>query len=429
MRVGIMQGSLQEFGLADVLQVVGLGRQYTGVELSLGGGNTGTIFVKSGQVVSAQANPHEGREAFHRLFRGAQGDFFVFRADTPQELHEPIGSLSTLLMDAEAERTAVGLPRTSSYAPAESGTTPGVAPPSPAPYVPVAMPLPPPPAAPPALELGKRPAAIDPPLSGAKVLAFASPKGGCGKSTVALNTALSLARRGHSVILVDADVNGDVLSAIDARERAKVGALDVVCGTARVQDALLDTVLPRFKLMPAVGPVLPDVDAVSSDVNARWQSLFEELGRRADIVVVDTPAGMFGTTRAVLRGVSHVVGVLQAEVLAARSFGRFTEGLASIPEQKRPQVVGVVLNMLQTRHHASLGVFQDALSGLPSSWLFDTTIPRHPAFLDATHEGVPLRQLDEDAPPPVAFLFDNLAGEIAERLGLRRAAKAQRLLL
>ena len=100
-----------------------------------------------------------------------------------------------------------------------------------------------------------------------------------------------------------------------------------------------------------------------------------------------------------------------------------------MPEPQRPHIVGVVLNMLQTRHQASLGVFQDALSGLPSSWLFDTTIPRHPAFLDATHEGVPLRQLDDDAPPPVAFLFDNLAGEIAERLGLKRAAKPQRLLL
>lgn len=431
MRVGIMQGSLQEFGLADVLQVVGLGRQYTGVELSLGGGGTGTIFVKSGQVVSAEANPHQGREAFHRLFRGAQGDFFVFRADTPQDIREPIGSLSTLLMDAEAERTAVGLPRTSSYAPAESGTTPGVAPPSPAPHAPIAMPPPPPPPppAPPVIELGKRPVAVEPPGAGATVLAFASPKGGCGKSTVALNTALSLARRGHSVILVDADVNGDVLSAIDARGRAKVGALDVVSGAARVDDALIDTVLPRFKLMPAVGPVLPDVDAVSSGANAQWQALFDELGRRADVVVVDTPAGMFGATRAVLRAVSHVVGVLQAEVLAARSFGRFSEGIASLPQAQRPHIVGVVLNMLQTRHQASLGVFQDALSGLPSSWLFDTTIPRHPAFLDATHEGVPLRQLDEDAPPPVAFLFDNLAGELAERLGLRRAVKAQRLLL
>lgn len=433
MRVGIMQGSLQEFGLADVLQVVGLGRQLTGIELSFGDGYTGTIIVKSGQVVSAQATPHEGREAFHRLFRNARGDFFVFRADTPQTLAEPIGPLSTLLMDAEAERTAVGLARTSSYAPAENGTTPGVAPPSLTSaevYLPPALPSRPSvPAPSSALGATRRSVAAAAPVAEAKVLAFASPKGGSGKSTVALNTALSLARRGHSVILVDGDVNGDVLSAIDARGRATLGALDVVGGHGRIEDALLDTVLPRFKLLPAVGPVLPDVEAVSQDVRGGWQTLCDELARRADIVIVDTPAGMFGATRAILRAVTHVVGVLQAEVLAARSFGRFAEGLSALPEEQRPEITGVVLNMLQTRHQASLSVFQDALADLPSSWLFDTTIPRHPAFLDATHEGVPLRQLDEDAPPPVAFLFDNLAGEIAARLGLRRAAKPQRLLI
>jgi hypothetical protein len=89
----------------------------------------------------------------------------------------------------------------------------------------------------------------------------------------------------------------------------------------------------------------------------------------------------------------------------------------------------VVLNMLQTRHHASLGVFQEALQGLPGEWLFDTTIPRHPAFLESSHQGLPLRHLDEDAPPPVAFLFDNLAGEVAERLALKAPAAKPRAFL
>jgi cellulose biosynthesis protein BcsQ len=484
MKVGIMQGSLREFDLAQVLQVVGLGRQYTGVELSLGGGRTGTIFVKSGQVVSAREGEQQGRDAFRDLFRSNEGDFFVFRQDTPAELPEPLGTLDVLLLDALTDRSNAFFERPSSPV-SEQVTQSGVAPPShfsapmpplrtpnvavtplpeahpepvdvapaasaavnvapaanvapavapPAVNVAPASPVPPAPSVPPRkaapATFGSRPPAFAAPAGDGKIVTFASPKGGSGKSTISLNTALSLARRGHSVILVDGDVNGDVLSAIDARGRARAGALDVVSGSARIEDALMDTVLTRFKLMPAVGPKLPDLDALSVDANGRWSALLGDLANRADVVVVDTPAGMFGVTRAILRASTHVVGVLQAEVLAARSFVRFSEGLATIPEEQRPAVVGVVLNMLQTRHQASLGVFQDALADLPSAWLFDTTIPRHPAFLDATHEGVPLRQLDESAPPPVAFLFDNLAGEIAERLALRRVeAKPQRLLL
>jgi len=276
---------------------------------------------------------------------------------------------------------------------------------------------------------GSRPPTPARSTESARIVAFVSPKGGSGKSTLALNTSISLARRGHSVILVDGDVNGDVLSAIDARERAKCGALDIVAGQASIAEALIATVLPRLKLLPAVGPTLPDLDLVSRDPHDRWVELLAALAQRAEVVVVDTPAGMFGTTRSIMRGATHVVGVLQAEVLAARSFQRFSEGLAMLPEGRRPAVLGVALNMLQTRHHASLSVFQGALEKLPAEWLFDTTIPRHPAFLEATHHGVPLRQLDEDAPPPVAFLFDNLAGELAERLGLKRPQARSRKLL
>src|SRR5690606_13052632 len=115
--------------------------------------------------------------------------------------------------------------------------------------------------------------------------------------------------------------------------------------------------------------------------------------------------------------------------LARRSFGRFTEGLDALPSERRPEVLGVFLNMLQTRHAASMSVFQEALGDLPPSWLFETTIPRSAAFLDASSQGVPLRHIDEHAPPAVAFLFDNLAAEVAERLRLPTAERRPQPLL
>ena len=91
--------------------------------------------------------------------------------------------------------------------------------------------------------------------------------------------------------------------------------------------------------------------------------------------------------------------------------------------------MGIVINMLQTKHTASLSVFQSACSDLPGDWLFDTTIPRHRAFLDSTHAGLPLRHLDDQAPPAVAWLFDNLAAEAAERLRLGSVEKRPMALL
>jgi chromosome partitioning protein len=416
-KVGVMQGSLREFQLAEVLQVVGIGRQYTGVELQLANGVVGTIFVKSGPVVSATADDAAGSSAFFNLFQASDGRFFVFRTETPADLPEPLGPLNRLLMEVPPPRAAKSEP-----VQRELPTRTGVAPPSagaPAPVHPFtqssALKAPPSPS--------RRPppspsVAAPSPSASTRIIAVVSPKGGSGKSTISLNLSLSLARRGNSVVLVDADVNGDVLSAINARSRATIGALDVVYGEAPLDEALLETVMPRLKILPAVGATLPDAELMAADYTPRWRKLLMDLSQRVEVVVVDTPAGMFGHTRSILSSATHVLGVLQAEVIAARSFQRFAEGLASLRDGQRPQVLGVVLNMLQTRHHASLSVFQEAMSGLPNEWLFDTTIPRHPAFLEATHQGLPLRHLDNDTPPPVAFLFDNLAAEVGERLKL-----------
>jgi chromosome partitioning protein len=413
-----MRGRLREFDLAQVLQVVGIGRQYTGVEVFDESAVLGTIFLKSGKVVRVEANGKDGREALFELFRHADGGFSVFRMETPPALPEPLGAVQMLLMEAlerggRTERRSE--PRAAEASdpfaadarrfdsPTEAGRTTRTKQTEPAP-------------ARTATKTGR-------------VLSVVSPKGGCGKTTVALNLAVSLARQGRSVLLVDADINGDVLSALDSRERAELGTFDLLTRTGSIDRALLPTLLTKLKILPAVGRDLPPPELLMADHGARWKMLLGELAERAEIVLVDAPAGMFGTTYQLLAASTHVLGVLQAERIADRSFPRFIEALQTLPGEQRPQVLGVVLNMLQTKHDGSLSVMLNACRDFPSDWLFDTTIARHPAFLDATHAGVPLRNLDEVAPPAVAWLFDTLAAEVLERLKLPAPAKKPQSLL
>lgn len=473
-RIGVMQGRLSDFDLAQVLQVVGIGRQYVGVEVHNNNAVAGTIYVKSGKVVSASAAGKQGKEAFFALFQQGGGSFYVFRSKVPHQLPEPIGALSGLMVEALSIEPVIQVKQAEPSIPpafkdSEFPTQNGVAPPAPgsAPIAQQAVASPPAVApaagAPPeaatraatssaAVETYRNnvdlatasPAAIEqsigvsqmrPPAlaasgaEGRRVVAIASPKGGCGKTTVSLNLALALARQGRSVLLVDADINGDILSSVNARERAEAGVFDILRGTHGIQQTLLKTMVSGFSIVPAVGKRLPSADLFLQDHSERWRLILDEASTLTDLVLIDTPAGMFGTTHQILTASTHVLGVLQAEVLASRSFSRFAEGLDAIPHDARPKVAGVFLNMVQMRQAPSLSVLQDACASLPAGWLFDTSIPHSPAFLQAADQGLPLRHLDELAPPAVAFLFDNLAAEAAQRLELQAAERKPRQFL
>lgn len=414
----ILQGNLGEFNLVEVLQVISLSRQYTRVELySDDRLLIGSIFIKSGKVVQAANGSLRGKKAFLNLIRRPPGRFRVFRISIPALIPEPVGSLSSLLiegLESEPVSSSSQVPRPMSQPPLGSlaPQAPKIVPPPRA-----ATPSVPPRA--PQLRPQKRSGVHQ---SGATrrpcVIAIASPKGGSGKTTVALNLALSLARREHRVILVDGDVNGDVMSSLDGRTSAKAGVFDVLNGDASPTEALRRTIVQDLEILPALGQSLPSPEIAFIDYRDRWELLLQELAQRAQIVLVDTPAGMMGSTYQILCACSHVLGVLQAEVLAQRSFTMFSDCLELIPEHSRPKVLGVFLNMLQLKHNVSIEVLRGACEMLPEGWLFETSVPRNAAFLDANAAGLPLHMYDPKHPPAVSWLFDTLASEVVERLKL-----------
>jgi cellulose biosynthesis protein BcsQ len=417
--IPVMEGNLAEFALADVLGVLGLSRQYTRLELFFRDHSpAGSIFLKSGKVVQAVSGSTMGREAFLELIEAPVASFRVVRVEMPALIPEPIDTVTALLMEA-AERAddGPGTTRMDSHEEAAfelrvhpvfraltEDTHDRATPVAPFPAVTN-------PQGHGTVKSGMRPIAP----SSSCILAVASPKGGVGKTTVALNLALSLTRRGLDVILVDGDINGDVMSAVDSRAVADVGVFDVLLGKGRIEDALRGTAVPNLRIIPSLGAVFPNAAVTVEDNTGAWRDLLTNLGRRAQVVVVDSPAGMFGTTHQILSACTHVIGVLQAEVIAQRSFTMFSRGLEAVDHSVRPVVLGIALNMLQTGSAESVDVMARACADLPSHTLFDTTIPRSPAFLHAAAEGVPVL-LDGVEPAAVSFLFDTLASEVLDRL-------------
>lgn len=122
-----------------------------------------------------------------------------------------------------------------------------------------------------------------------KVLAVTGGKGGVGKTSVSLNTAIALAQIGQKVLVLDADLglaNCDVMLGL----RVEKNLSHVISGEAELDDILVEG--PHgIKIVPATSGTVDMVD-LSPTQHAGLIRAFSEMQTPVDIFIVDTAAGI-----------------------------------------------------------------------------------------------------------------------------------------
>lgn len=253
-------------------------------------------------------------------------------------------------------------------------------------------------------------------------VATASQKGGVGKTTLCVNLAYSLAKRGWNTLLVDTDPQGAVGLSLARSTREKRGFYDFLASGLELSDILLPTRLPEFSIVPA-----GQYDScmrhgfVTTDVRRRIRDLLRAAELRGiDCILLDTAAGLGGLTEDVVKSCDYVIIPQQAEPLAARSIPHMLETLARFRAEGAPvKVAAILLTMVMTDQEMSLKVARELRQMLPPELMFKQSIPRLPSFLEASARGVPVALLKHN-PPPEALIFDQIAAELEERIGLQR---------
>lgn len=430
-KVSVLEGTLKDIPLLDLMQVLSLGRQFMSIELhAADGAPVGALLLKSGMLLDARAPAKgSGKDAFFLLLGDTRAErFSVFRmVGQWNEIH-PLGKLDNLVLEsASMPATPAPRPRPVAAPPPRPEAAPRTGPPStpaqtPAPPRPVAASVavgsvaPPRPAAKPTPAPEARPAAGP----RGRIVALSSPKGGVGKTTLVLNLGLALAERGALVMLVDADPQGGLADSLTQRVRRAPGVYDVLTGQRSVESCLLRTRVDRLRILPAGRWPAEDPDSPWPGDAGAWARLLEEAARDAHVVLVDTAAGLHRATTAVLRACDEVVGVVQAEVLGVRSFPALLGFLEGCAPEGRPHLSGVVVNMFQYEHRVSHAALHEALKDLPSDTMLQPVVPRDAALLEAAAAGLPVKLLSQRTSPALAGVFDSLAAELSLRLGLER---------
>ncbi len=123
------------------------------------------------------------------------------------------------------------------------------------------------------------------PGDGCKRLCLTSGLASEGKSTTILNLAISFAETGSKVLLIDGDMRRPSLARL-LIEKASPGLSNVLAGLCDVDEAVRKEIKPNLDVLFA-GEIPPNPLELLG--NARMKTLIEEMSRRYDYVLVDTP--------------------------------------------------------------------------------------------------------------------------------------------
>lgn len=252
------------------------------------------------------------------------------------------------------------------------------------------------------------------------VVAFANQKGGVGKTTSAVNTAVSLAQRGYRVLLIDADPQGNATSSL---------GIDKFTVTRSIYDVLVD----RFPISGAIFPTdRPNLDLVASTpmLAGAEIELVEAEGRETrlrdalvgllpqyDVVLIDCPPSLGLLTVNALTAARSVVVPIQCEFLALEGLSQLMTTVDLVKRGLNPplDVTGVLMTMFDARTRLSAHVVEEVRRYFPHR-MFGTVVPRSVRLAEAPSYGQAIVEYDPSSRGAEAY--ETFVSELITRLHL-----------
>jgi len=246
-----------------------------------------------------------------------------------------------------------------------------------------------------------------------KVITFALQKGGTGKTSVSVSTAVDLAEKGNRVLLIDGDPQGNATTWLGAEEISKELA-DVLMKKCSASEAIISTQVDNLKLIPTAS--LDSTLRLYSKTLATEQPfiikhLVRELKDQFDFIIVDTSPSFGALEESFFLASDEAITVLNIDEFSSDGLITFMQNIDRLRDRydtDKPKMDKIVLNSRDMRLIQQADYLEKIKSATDSNLYI---IPVDQGFRKAQSVHVPLQFLD-GVKKETLTVISNLADDI-----------------